>query len=95
MNLFRRAIRIMDRLVEWLGAYLMVVMVILVTWQVFSRYVLRHTPSWTEEIVLLLMMWFGFLSITIGFRRQLHLKISPLRRPKWVGQASTCQAVSR
>lgn len=78
MNQIRKAIHGLDRLVEWIGAYLMVVMVAIVTWQVFSRYVLHHTPAWSEEVVLLLMMWFGFLSIVIGFRHRLHLRISLL-----------------
>lgn len=78
MRQLRKAIRLLDRLVEWIGAYLMVVMVAIITWQVFSRYVLHHTPAWSEETVLVLMMWFGFLSIAIGFRHQLHLRISML-----------------
>ncbi|QQE77932.1 TRAP transporter small permease [Alicyclobacillus sp. SO9] len=73
-----RAIHVLDRLVEWIGAYLMVVMVIIVTWQVFSRYVLNASPSWSDETVLMLMTWFGFLSIVIGFRRREHLAISLL-----------------
>lgn len=84
MTWLRKAIQILDRLVKWVGAYLMVVMVVIITWEVFSRYVLHHTPAWNEEIVLLLMMWFGFLSIAMGFRKQLHIRISILvdRFPK-------------
>lgn len=78
MKVLRQAVHVLDRLVEWIGAYLMVVMVLIVTWQVFSRYVLDHTPSWSDETVLMLMMWFGFLSIVMGFRRREHLAISLL-----------------
>ena len=76
MWILGKFVRLVDRLVEWSGAYLMVAMVSLVFMQVFTRYVLRNTPSWSEEIVLLLMMWFGFLSIVIGFRRHSHLKVT-------------------
>ncbi|MBX6352711.1 MAG: TRAP transporter small permease [Thermoflavifilum sp.] len=78
MRQIRTGVRWLERVVRWIGGYLMVIMVAIVTWQVFARYVLHHTPAWSEEIVLMLMMWFGFLSIAAGFRHGLHLKINIL-----------------
>ncbi len=76
MGIIDKFVRVIDHLVEWIGAYLMAVMVAIVFMQVFTRYVLQNTPPWTQEITLLFMMWFGFLSITIGFRRNSHLKLT-------------------
>ncbi len=76
MGINSKFIRVIDHIVEWMGAYLMVAMVAIVFMQVFTRYVFQNTPAWTQEIVLLLMMWFGFLSIVIGFRRLSHLKVT-------------------
>src|SRR3954462_8866256 len=76
MNQIRKFIQFLDRSVEIVGAVMMIVMVLIVCWQVFGRYVLHSVPSWSEEVALLLMMWYGFLSICIGFRYKLHLRIS-------------------
>ncbi|SFU37598.1 TRAP transporter small permease [Alicyclobacillus macrosporangiidus] len=86
MDRLKQAMRWLDRMVEWLGAYLMLVMVVIVFWQVFSRYVFHHTPAWSEEMVLTVMQWFGFISIAAGFRQQMHLRITFIvdRFPKWM-----------
>jgi TRAP-type C4-dicarboxylate transport system permease small subunit len=34
---------------------------VLVSWQVFARYVLRDSPYWVEELVVTGMMWVGLL----------------------------------
>jgi TRAP-type transport system small permease protein len=72
----RKTIGVIDRTVELIGACMMAVMVAIVVWQVFARYVLHSIPAWSEEIALLLMVWYGFLSIGFGFRHRLHLEIS-------------------
>jgi TRAP-type C4-dicarboxylate transport system permease small subunit len=76
MKAFQSIVRFIDRAVELITAYMMAAMVCLVTYQVFGRYVLHRIPSWTEEVALLFMMWFGFLSIALGFRHQLHIRIT-------------------
>jgi TRAP-type C4-dicarboxylate transport system permease small subunit len=83
-----RFLEIVDLFVEWVGGVIMMaLMVIIVFYQVFARYLFHHVPSWSEEIALLLMMWFGFLSIGYGFRHQLHLRVSMIMDlfPKRVG----------
>ncbi|AFM40181.1 TRAP-type C4-dicarboxylate transport system, small permease component [Desulfosporosinus acidiphilus SJ4] len=67
-----------DNVVESIGSYMMAVMVIIVFCQVFSRYVLRNTPAWSEEVALLFMTAYGFLSIATGIGRKVHLSITVL-----------------
>lgn len=75
----KRILAVLDPVVEWAGGVLMMAaMVAIVFYQVFARYLFHHVPAWSEEVSLLLMMWFGFLSIGYGFRHQLHLRISML-----------------
>lgn len=78
MSRVSKTVRVLDRTIEYVGAFMMILMVAIVVWQVFGRYVLHHIPAWSEEVALLLMMWYGFLSIGIGFRYRLHLRISLL-----------------
>ncbi|MEN6412873.1 MAG: TRAP transporter small permease subunit, partial [Veillonellales bacterium] len=42
--------------VEFVMVVLTVMMVVLVTYQVFERYVLHYTPPWSEELSVYLMI---------------------------------------
>lgn len=67
-----------ETVVEWIGSYMMGIMVAIVIYQVFGRYVLHKTPAWTEEIALVIMTAYGFLSIATGFSRRSHLSVTML-----------------
>ena len=43
-----------------------VLMTIIIGWQVFGRYVLNDTPSWSEPLSLQLMSWFILLGAAVG-----------------------------
>lgn len=51
----------------------LVLMTIFIGWQVFGRYVLNNSPSWTEPTAILLMSWFIFLGAALGVREGYHL----------------------
>ncbi|MGL5734728.1 MAG: TRAP transporter small permease, partial [Beijerinckiaceae bacterium] len=57
----------------WLSAAGLVLMTIFVAWQIFGRYVLNDSPSWTEPGSLLLMSWFIVLGAAVGVREGDHL----------------------
>ncbi|MGA9590775.1 MAG: TRAP transporter small permease [Salegentibacter sp.] len=57
---------------------LMVLIVIAVLWQVFSRYVLRSPSSYTEEIARYLLIWIGVLGAAYASGQQEHLAINIL-----------------
>ncbi|MCV9967106.1 TRAP transporter small permease [Pararhizobium sp. BT-229] len=51
----------------------LVLMTAFVAWQVFGRYVLNKSPSWTEPGSVMLMSWFIFLGAAVGVRENFHL----------------------
>jgi TRAP-type C4-dicarboxylate transport system permease small subunit len=57
----------------WLAGIGLVAMTIMVAWQVFCRYVLNDSPSWTEPGAVMLMSWFIFLGAAVGVRENYHL----------------------
>lgn len=57
----------------WLSGVGLVVMTALVAWQIYGRYVLNDSPSWTEPAALLLMSWFIMLGAAVGVREGGHL----------------------
>jgi TRAP-type transport system small permease protein len=63
------------RAVEFVMVALTVLMVVLVTYQVFQRYVLHYTPPWSEELAVYLMIWFGMIGIAAGIRRDSHMAL--------------------
>lgn len=80
MRRVKRWLSWLDSLFEFLGLGFLSAMILIVTWQVFSRYVLNTTPFWSEEITLVLMVWVGFIGIAIGFRERLHIAVEVLAR---------------
>lgn len=48
-------------------------MVLIVTAQVFTRKLFNYVAPWSEEITLLLLVWFAFMGIAIGFREHIHI----------------------
>ena len=59
----------------WIAKMMMLAMVIIVAVQVFCRYVLDFSIRWSEEVPLILMVWFGFISMAIGVKKRLHISI--------------------
>ncbi|NKL20960.1 TRAP transporter small permease [Rhizobium leguminosarum] len=57
----------------WLAGTGLVLMTVFVAWQVFCRYVLNDSPSWTEPGSVMLMSWFIFLGAAVGIRENNHL----------------------
>jgi TRAP-type C4-dicarboxylate transport system permease small subunit len=51
----------------------LVTMTGVVAWQVFCRYVLNWSNSWTEITAVLLMSWFILLGAAVGVRENYHL----------------------
>jgi len=63
----------LSRLALWLAGIGLVAMTIIVSWQVFTRYVLNWSNAWTEPAAVLLMSWFIFLGAAVGIRENYHL----------------------
>jgi TRAP-type C4-dicarboxylate transport system permease small subunit len=71
--------KIVDRIYQIAEAVCMVlmsIMVLVVAFIVFGRYVLNSTPAWGEELSLMLMVWIGLLSAAIGLRDDSHLRLT-------------------
>ena len=68
----------LDQLIKTFIALLMGVMVLNVTWQVFSRYVLGDPSSFTDELSRYSMIWLGLLGAAYVSGKQGHLAIDLL-----------------
>ncbi len=59
-------------------AVLMALMVLNVSWQVFSRYVLKDPSSWTDEVSRYMLVWLGLLGGAYISGKNGHLAIDIL-----------------
>jgi TRAP-type C4-dicarboxylate transport system permease small subunit len=73
-----RAAQALEKSLAFCCALLMLMMVIDVSWQVASRYVLANPSSFSEELARFLLMWISFLGGAYAFRRYAHLGLDLL-----------------
>lgn len=66
----------LDRLLVFVSLTALLAMIVIIIYQIFSRQVLHSTPSWAEELSMLLFVWTSFLGTAYGFRRKLHIGVS-------------------
>lgn len=69
-----------DRLLQRLLVILMAIMVVTVTWQVITRFVLNNPSSFTEELATFLLIWISLLGGAYAFRVKAHLGVDALTR---------------
>ncbi|CAM3065221.1 TRAP transporter small permease [Vibrio rarus] len=67
---------LLDKAVLTFCGFAIVTLVITVTWQVFSRYVLNDPSSFTDELARYLMIWFGLAGASYLFGKNGHLAIT-------------------
>jgi TRAP-type transport system small permease protein len=70
-----RVLDAIDRAAEWLVAAIFAVIVVIALLQVFHRFALNSSLSWSEEAQIFGHIWIVFLGIPIAYRRGAHLYI--------------------
>jgi TRAP-type C4-dicarboxylate transport system permease small subunit len=70
-----RAFTIFQSLLEMAAGALLVLMTVIVFVEVVLRYVFSTGLYWSNEIALLCMVWYGFLSIAFGIITRQHIII--------------------
>lgn len=69
------------RISRWLiafGTIGLLAMTVIVGWQVFGRFVLNSSPSWTEQASLILMIWYVMFASAAGVYEGFHIRIALL-----------------
>ncbi len=57
----------------------LVILTAIFGWLVWGRYVMNDTPTWVEQVSLLLVMVITFLGAAVGIRENTHLGVSYFR----------------
>ena len=77
---------VLSRICIFLAGIALVVMTVIFAWLVFGRYVLNDTPTWAEQVSLLLIMVISFLGAAAGVHHNTHLSVNIFRSvvPDWM-----------
>ncbi|MBF0686574.1 MAG: TRAP transporter small permease [Cellulomonas sp.] len=70
-----RAKLLLDRLLTWVCVVLFAVLVVDVTWQVFTRQVLDQPSTWSEELAKYLFIWLGLFASALVFGERGHIAV--------------------
>lgn len=65
--------KILDNTIAWIMVSLMAFLVTVVTWQVFTRYMLGEASSYSEEVARFLLIWIGLLGAAYAYKQNMHL----------------------
>lgn len=69
-----------ERILKYFLMFLMILMVVDVSWQVLTRFLLSDPSSFTEELARYLLVWIGLLGSSYAYRVHAHLGIDILVR---------------
>lgn len=72
MNKFRDVI---DKAMRALCAAAMALLTLLVIWQVFTRYILNHPSTWSEELAAYMFAWVTVFGAAYVFGKREHMNI--------------------
>src|SRR5690625_5784965 len=68
-----RLMQVLDKALGYFLAFLMAAMVIDVSWQVITRFVLGEPSAYTQALARFLLIWIGILGAVDSFRKRAHL----------------------
>lgn len=60
----------------YIAKFMMIAMVLIIFTNVVLRYVFDSGLMWSEEVALLLAVWFIFIAMSLGVKQNLHINIS-------------------
>ncbi len=79
MTMWERGLDGLARVMTAVASVMIVVLIVIFGWLVYGRYILNATPTWVEQVALLLVVWITFLGAAVGVRRKTHLAVDFIR----------------
>lgn len=77
-SIFHKIFATIDRAMECIIVVIFLLMVCIGGLQTFSRYVLQHSLSWSEESQKFLHIWLVFLAIPLAYKHGMHIGMNVL-----------------
>lgn len=96
-RILSRASDSLDLGCQWAATGFFFALLLLVIFQVVTRYILQNAPVWTEEVARYCMVWGGLLGATVAFKEgsDPFLVPPPTRgNPLWLSSARILRATA-
>lgn len=75
MNLLKKIDNIIERIFHIFLCLMMTAIVVIVFFEVFSRYLFSNSHGWSDEILRMLLIWITFISLMLVQREDKHLRM--------------------
>lgn len=72
--------KILLKLPENIGIFLIFLIVLLTAAQVFSRYILKSPLGWTEELVRFVFIWSIFVGAVVASKNRQHIRVETFHK---------------
>lgn len=69
-------------------------LIVIFGWLVFGRYILNDTPTWVEQVSLVIVVYVTFIGAAVGIWRRAHLSIDFIRESLPSGIRAALHAVA-
>ena len=79
IHFLEQATGLLSKLCITIASAAMVVLIVTFGWLVFGRYVLNVTPTWVEQLALVLICYIAFLGAAAGVQNNNHLGVTLFR----------------
>ena len=70
--------KILNEFEIYIGTVIFLILTVLLTIQVVSRYVFHHSFTWTEEAAVVMFVWLIYLGVAAAITKRKHLRIDAL-----------------
>lgn len=86
LKMVDRLLPVISKICIFVCSIALVTLLVIFGWLVFGRYVLNVTPTWVEQLALLLVVYITFLGAAAGIHEETHLGVSFIREafPDWL-----------
>jgi TRAP-type C4-dicarboxylate transport system permease small subunit len=74
----RKIVLAVDTFLETFATLALLSMILIIVMNVFTRKLFNMVFFWTEEATLVLLVWFAFMGIALGFREGLHIAMESI-----------------
>ncbi len=79
MTVWQNCLDWLAKIATAVACVFMVTLILIFGWLVYGRYILNATPTWVEQVALLLIVWITFLGAATGVRNKTHLAVDFIR----------------
>jgi len=81
----------LDKFLTYAISILLIVMTSLVLWQVFTRYIMKNPSMFTEELVIIILVWTSLLGAAYAFGSREHMSLIFLKeKSKGINKLLIC-----